>query len=285
MLTDRDVAILEALNNYRYMRTGQIHRLLFSGNSSMQSARRRLKYLYHHKFVGRVVPYVQIGSGMPETAYFLDRAGVDYLKGLDRPVKLWRKASKVKHQFLQHAIDLSEFRLSLETALTGHQHLSLDTFIADFEVKSETKGRELYKLYSELIHSSNRQSYVIYPDALVILKWEDDNSSEKSLYFVEIDRGTEGLERIREKVIGYSLYANQGIYKKYGNFSSKNPFRVLFQTNSEKRVKNIRAALVDQENSSLVWVTDNSKVNPDSLLYNPIWIDSENNLKSLLKRN
>lgn len=249
----------------------------------MQSARRRLKYLYHHKFVGRVVPYVQIGSGMPETAYLLDREGVGYLKGLNRPVRLWKKASRVKHHFLQHALYLSEFRLVLEIALRDQRNLHLDTFIADFEIKSETKGRERYKLYSELIHSGNRQSYVVYPDALIILEWSDGTSSEKSLYFVEIDRGTEGLERIRDKVIGYSLYAKQKMFEKYGKFNPKYPFRVLIQTSSEKRAKNIRTALVDQENSSLIWVTDNSKISSESILNKPVWIDYQNNYKSLLK--
>lgn len=282
-LTDRDLAIFEALNRYRYLKTSQIHRLIFSENNSMQSVRRRLKYLYHHKYMERVVPYIQIGSGMPETAYFLDREGVDHLNRKDTPARLWRKASKVKLQFLQHALDLSEFRLNLETSLQGHKNLSIDKFVADFEIKSEAKGKDRYKLYSELIHNTNRKSYVVCPDALIVLKWEDENSTEKSLYFVEIDRGTEGLERIRDKIIGYSLYAKKMMYKNYVLLNQKNPFKVLIQTNSERRAKNIRATLVDQENSSLVWVSDKEKVTSESLLYNPIWLDFENNLRSIIK--
>ena len=32
-MTDRDIEILQALNRYRYLRTGQIHELLFGENS------------------------------------------------------------------------------------------------------------------------------------------------------------------------------------------------------------------------------------------------------------
>jgi len=74
-ITDRDLEILRALNRYRYMRTGQVHQLLFSENGTQQSVRRRLRALFQNRYIARAQPYVQVGKPAPEIAYFLDRKG------------------------------------------------------------------------------------------------------------------------------------------------------------------------------------------------------------------
>ena len=280
-LTDRDIGILESLDRYRYLRTGQIHRLHFSENGTMQSARRRLKYLYREKMVGRVIPYVQLGQGTPETAYFLDRAGEDYLRQeKDHVPRLWRRSKRVKHQFLQHALDLSEFRLLWESGVSQIDKLSMESFVADFEIKSKSnKGLDKYELYNKYYHPVNAKPYIVYPDAKIILKWKGDKQDYYKLYFVEIDRGTEELERIRDKVVGYNLC---NLRKTYFN-EQVNNFRVLIQATSEKRAKNIRAALTDMEGSSLVMVTDKNKVSSESILQHPIWLDLENKSQRLVR--
>lgn len=282
-LTNRDIEVLKTLDKYRYLRTSQIHRLHFPENGTMQSARRRLKYLYNHRYVGRVIPYVQLGQGTPETAYFLDRAGEKYLKDEEgHTPRLWRRSKRVKHQFLQHALDLSEFRLLWELGVNQIDRLSMESFVADFEIKSKSssnKGLDKYELYSKHYHPLNGKPYIVYPDAKIILKWKGDKQDYYKLYFVEIDRDTEGLERIRDKVIGYNLCHSQKTY-----FNEKiNSFRVLIQTNSEKRAKNIRAALTDMEGSSLVWVTDREKAASKNILSSSIWSNFENQSDRLIR--
>lgn len=284
ILTDRDMEILNALNEYRYLKTSQIHRLVFPDNTSNQSTRRRLKYLYHHHYIGRITPYVQLGKPAPEIAYHLDKEGIHALKQHGQVVRLSKKVSKVKHQFLQHALDLSDFRIRLVKALEKTQGIELEQFIPDFETKANTDksvGRKRYKLYADIAHHVNRKTYVVYPDALIHLMAEGKLQNHNMLYFLEIDRGTEGLERIREKLIGYNLYLNQNIYKKYGDFQG---FKVLIQTSSPKRANNIRNALLDQAGADMVLVTDIAQVNEETLLHDDIWVDHEGNKKSLLKK-
>lgn len=282
-LTERDVEILKAVNRYRYMRTSQVWHLIFPENTTNQAAARRLKYLYHNGFFGRVQPLIQPGHGSGEMAYYLDKAGQDLLRDHEEDVFQYGKSGQVKRAFLQHALDLSEFRLCLETALQGNEIVELHRFTCDFEVKGHTDravGNRRYKLYHEVIHPLTRERFVVYPDGLIILKGKGKYEQFQKLYFLEIDRGTEGLSRIRDKVIGYNLYLREEVYKKFGEFDD---FKVLLQTSSPKRAKNIRRCLVDQEGTDFVWITSMEQVNRDSILTSPIWMDHRQEAKALLK--
>ena len=88
-------------------------------NKSIQSTRRRLKYLFHEGFLGRISPFIQVGQGSAETAYYLDKAGINFLQEYEE-VFVYSESGQVKHHFLNHALDLSEFRVNFEIALKNH---------------------------------------------------------------------------------------------------------------------------------------------------------------------
>jgi len=283
VLTDRDLEILKAVNRYRYLRTGQIKRLVFPGNTTEQSARRRLKYLFHNGYLGRVMPFVRIGEGSSETAYYLDKAGRDVLQQAGEEVGAYAFGGQVKHQFLDHALDISEFRVHLELALADHPVVEIHRFTADFEVKAHTTGaigKKRYKLFDEVAHPVSKESYVVYPDALITLKGKGSLEQFQRLYFVEIDRGTEGLNVIKDKIIGYSLYLKQNVFAKFGKFKA---FVVLLQTNSRKRAENIRHFLTGVDGAELVWVTDANQVTQETIATAPIWQDHERKARAILK--
>lgn len=283
VLTDRDVEILQALNRCRYLRTNQIKRLVFSENKTLQSTRRRLKYLFHNKFVGRVMPFIQVGHGGAETAYYLDRLGIELLKEYEEPIYSYSRKNQVRHQFLNHALDLSEFRINMEIALKDHPIVEIHRFTCDFELKEHTAkvtGRNIFKLYDQITHPVNRQNYVVYPDALIVLKGKGEYEQFRKMFFLEVDRGTEQLSIIRDKVIGYNLYHKNKIFNKFGKADS---FTVLFQTSSEKRANNIRKYLTDQEGTELVWITNVQQVDEKSIVSAPIWQDYQLERKAILK--
>jgi len=282
-MTDRDVEMLKTIERFRYIRTGQLHRLHFPKGSTQQGIRRRLKYLFHNRYVGRVEPFVQIGKGSGETAYHIEKEGVKFLKELGVETTYYRKANQVKHQFLHHALDISEFRVNFELALRDHAVVALHRFTTDFELKAHTDaavGRRRYKLYDEIVHPVNKQSYTVYPDALIILRGKGEYAKFQKLYFLELDRSTEGLRVIQDKVIGYNLYRRENVFKKFGAFED---FKVLFQAPSEKRSQNIRKSLTDLDGSEFVWTTSAAQITEDSVLESPIWTDHQLVLQSLLK--
>ena len=283
--TSRDIEILKALNEFRYLKTGQIKRLIFSDNGSMQSTTRRLKYLYHHNYISRLHAYVSPGKGSQETTHYLGNEGIKTLQALGESVRIYKKNSKAKYMFLQHACDLSEFRLLLTLALKANSDISLDQFIADFEMKAGTDkriGNNRYKLFSKHIHPANKQSYKVYPDGLIHLSTIVNDKKYNQLYFLEIDRGTEGLQVIRDKITGYNIYLKQEIYKKFGNFQG---FKVLIQTSSKKRATNIQNTLIDHEGAHFVLVTAVQNVNEKTILNEQIWSNHLGEKKSVLKRN
>lgn len=283
VLTDRDIEILKAVNRCRYLKTSQIKKLVFADNKTIQPTRRRLKYLYHNKFLDRVVPFVQIGKGEAETAYFLDKEGTELLKDSEEEIYVYSKTGQVKHHFLSHALGISEFRINLEIALKNHTVIDLKRFTADFEIKAHTKeavGKKIYKLFDEVTHPINKGRYIVYPDALIVFQGKGKYSEYQKLFFLEIDRGTEGLSRIQNKIVGYHIYFQQKIFTKFGKFKD---FTILLQTNSTKRAQNIRKSLTDLNGTQFLWITTHNKANEKTILHNPIWQDHELNMRSLLK--
>ena len=287
-LTDRDYEVLKAVNRYRYLRTGQIKRLLFSEASTPQTTRRRLKNLADpgFRYLGKIEPYVQIGQGNAESAWYLDRGGEELLRACEVPLASYsrRKSGQVKHHFLAHALELSEFRVKLELALRDYPFVELGRFVADFELKEHTGkavGMSAYRLYKELRHPADRsRTYVVYPDALIILRGTGEYRSFQRLYFAEIDRGSETLSVLRDKVIGYSLFRSEGIFRKFGKFDR---FRVLFLTTSPARAENIRKEITGTDGSDLVLISDTSKVTESTILTQPVWKDAGGNPTAWLR--
>lgn len=284
--TQRDFEILKAVNRCRYLTVSLIKKLVFPENQSKQSTQRRLKYLFHNGYLNRIKPITPDRKGDGEYVYVLDKKGMDLLEAYDIDLLPYAKRKPAKHQFINHVIDLSRFRIDLELALAANPIIELKRFVCDFELKSFTQnltGRWIYKLYDEVKHPTFKEAtFAVFPDALIILggKVGTDYAKFQQLYFLEVDRGTMGLGKIREKIQAYNLYREQGAFKKYGKFSD---FRVLLQSSSKKRAENIQKILLDQNGAELVWVTNFQQVNEKTILNVPIWRDSEGISQSVLK--
>lgn len=284
-LTDRDMAIIRAVNRYRYLRSGQINRLFFPGNISKQSCQKRLKYLFHNGYLDRIFPYVQLGTENKEAssdvAYRLDKKGVEYLSSIDDDVIYPTRKRRVRHEFLQHSLDLSEFRVCLELALAALSGYQLRLFVPDFLQKEGATGLtgfKRYRLYDEIRDPATGEMVVFYPDAMVVL--EAIGSEARRLYFVEIDRGTEGLQTIRRKIRAYQLYARNKLFAKFGPFQN---FAVLFQTSSERRAANMVKLIAEMDYGLQVLITHAAIVTEETVLTDPIWQQREGNSLSLIK--
>ncbi len=282
-VTERDIDILKAVNRYRYMRTGQIKRLIFPENQSSQSCQKRLKLLFHNKYLGRAHPFLQYGNEgqNSEVAYFLDQAGAKCLNENGIGLVFSRTKKRLKHNPQLHALDLAEFRVNLELALQQAESLTLRLFVPDFLLKegaTSLTGLKRYRLYEEIRDPATGQTTVFFPDAAVIL--ESPQNEAKRLFFVEIDRGTEGLETIRRKIAAYHLYATHRLYSKYGDFDR---FIVLFQTNSPRRAANMVRLINEMQCKPTTLVTDHKQVTATTLLKGDIWQTSQGKIISLIR--
>lgn len=283
VLTERDLHILDALARYRYLRTGQIARLVFPGRSTLQSARRRLKYLYHAGYVGRIQPLSQEPLGHAEMAYFLERAGAALLD--EDVLPRFSRQHHVKPMFLRHALDVSEFRLRLELAAQTLPHIDVQRVIMDHELKSHTEnavGKRRYRLFDDVLDPIGKRKLVVHPDMMFILRATTEGGKTfQRLFFVEIDRGTEGLAVIQDKLTGYALYQRERIFRKFGDFDG---FRVLIQTNADRRARNIVELVERFEGNVDAWVTSEASETHDDVLTSPSWHKpGSDQLSSILK--
>jgi hypothetical protein len=283
-ITERDIEVLRALNRCRYLRTGQVHRVAFSDNTTLQSTRRRLRLLFHNGYIGRVAPFVRAGETPAEEAFFLDKGGIEFLNAQDEDIIGGKRGAQVRPEFLHHALAVSEFRLNAEDALKSHALVELHTLVCDFAVRphmDSAKGRERHVLYKKLTDPRAATAYEFYPDLLVLMQGRGRFAERQQLLFVEVDCATMSLQRLRQKVIAYHLYREAGLFTAHG--AKLTGFTVLIQTTTPRRAENLRAELQGTLGAELVWTTDEGRVSAPTVFSAPVWKDYAGNERQVLR--
>lgn len=286
-LTNRDLGVLKAVNRYRYLRTGQIKRLLFPETATLQTTRRRLRKLSHPswRYLGRIGPEAQLGDERSEMAFFLDEPGAELLAGIGETVIPYPRARTggAGHFFLDHALGISEFRVSLELALQDETDIRLHRFVHESELKTHLRRgikKDAYKLYHRFPHPRTQREYVVHPDALIVLA-AARKQEQRRLFFLEVDRGTEPLRIIRDKVIGYHLLRESGVFRKFGDFED---FLVLTVTNSERRAGNMREALTDVPGEEDIWIAAEERITEQTVLTGAVWLAHDGQWSAVLRQ-
>lgn len=293
--TEKDLKILQYVNLFRYMKTEQVFRLIFEYEKcrTNQSTRKRLKYLYHGGYLGRVECFTSGGQGSHEIAYYLDQLGVnkliEYREEIEGNFKItpYNRPSRVKHRFLGHSLAVTDFCINLILALRHNPHLELVKLSLDFEIKSHMlKNRSYQKKDRYLLFDQIKQEdheLEIYPDILFVLQIKD--SDIRKLFFVEVDNNSERSTEIRKKALGYSAYKGENkndFLRKYGKYA-RDYHKVLFTSVSEKRSKAIQRYLEDLEGgTNFLWITNNQKLTPETLLNGKIWTNHKGETCSIL---
>jgi len=283
-MTKRDYEIIKAVNRYRFLQTFQIAKLV---SSPVQTIRRRLKLLYKSFFLNRYRPFIRVGDPKPPFAYYLGPEGARLLTERGEDVYSYPKSGKVKHQFFSHALDLSDFRLSLELAIRHHKKVGSPLFVSYFEQWREREdeaeaqtnesgqpgtttvvteqtispkasqriGYERFRIFFAF-RSQRNERVVLYPDGLFVLQVKD-KPQIKALFLLEIDRSTEGLSVIRKKLIVYSQWYKTNQFQAFGDFGrnqdgSERGFKLLIQCKSQKRVHSLVKAIKNTKRIGLL---------------------------------
>lgn len=282
-LTTRDLEIIRSVNQFRFLKPSQLQRLLFPETKQIRSVQRRLTGLFDHQYLNRIVPPLPIEGGAMEMVYYLGENGIALLEKLDVQTAPYSRNADVKSIFLDHTFEIGDFQLALTLALKNHPKTELVRFIPDYALNTRVDtatGGERYYLRDRVSEGQGRPVYIVYPDALIVLGGIGEYQKYQSLYFLEVDRSTESLDRIKEKVTGYKLYHRQGIHKRFGEFKD---FTVLFQAKSQARINNIRKHLVEVAGAELFWYTTRNQVTPETITLAPIWQNQAGEPRSILK--
>jgi len=252
ILQNRDEEIILSVYENRFLRRDQIERLFF-GNTA--SCNQRLMKLYQNKYLDRLFQPVSFGS--TQAVYGLDKRGADIVAlelGVDRSEIHWkRRDNRVEFLFLEHTLDIAEFRLSLEQAIQKDRTANILFW--------QREGKELQDRVKDPKGNSNYLP--INPDAFFGIRSQEG----KSFYFVEIDMGTESNQRFRSKITAYKQYWKTKKYQEKYNFNS---FRVLTVTTTEKRLNNLLTKTGEAGGKNMFLFTTKASINRDMIL-GDIW--------------
>ncbi|MCA9797579.1 MAG: replication-relaxation family protein, partial [Candidatus Eremiobacteraeota bacterium] len=196
MLADGDGILLQRLYALRFATSGQLAR---STGRSSQVIRRRLRKLAE---AGFTLPLAR--SPTEQAAYALAEGGFEWIAH-QRSVSVQdlpfsRKISQGKTQsfFWRHELLVGDIVIAFEQALNDHPRLGLPRVIREWEL-ADRRARAHHRRFvlSERFDVQGRP-HVHRPDACLLLEPKDAGPGIHVAAFVEADRATQPMPRIRK---------------------------------------------------------------------------------------
>lgn len=256
-LTERDINIILALEQHRFLTTD--HLLALTDGKSRQGLSRRLRELYDGGYVDR--PKTQLltmaYSEKRPMVYALGNEGADLLSNrfqMRLPDIYWtEKNRRVKEKFVEHSLGIADFLVSLEVACRAVGDIKIITKDAILAAAPERTRRKKHPFrWTTRVHwNSEWQEMAIVPDAVFGLHYQNrPDGKNKAYFFVEIDRGTMPITRrdlkqtsFARKLHSYSDTFDRKLHTE--NFGMRN-FRVLTLTTGRERVTNMQTAFQNE---------------------------------------
>jgi DNA-binding MarR family transcriptional regulator len=218
-LTQRDINILWklSLKGYRFLSCYHLSLLYFPSESACQ---KRMSQLRKAGLVQRCFTPVIYEKEKREVVYTLARKGAKELaKALNISPKGLTGSANFSSFFLEHSLRISNFMCLLEVALRKAP-AKLVSWNSEKQLRSLKLKVSSPEQYGEKIP--------IVPDGLFSIKIGERVEN----FFLEADRGTMPIPKIRKKMLGYIQLYRRGLHKEVFNLPH---FRVLMITTTEKR--------------------------------------------------
>ena len=217
--TPRDMAILMALDSYRYLDRSQLQTLFFAGPRSCQY---RLRWLVHHGLVRTWRVVMRPGRVCRASIFLLSRRGAASLaEWLDAaPAPFVRRAEHAlgRRFHLVHQLEANQFFVDLAAAGRRQSDCGLYHWVGEHGVENA------YAEGGERAPIPDGWGRLLMPnrEVLIHLEW---------------DRGTEQIRRVRAKIAAYAGYFNDR--------PAANANQVLFVAPTEERERQILGLLLD----------------------------------------
>ncbi len=245
VLTDRDMAIVAAVAQYKLLSRSQIQRLLGFGTATRVNF--RLQKLFHQGYLAR--HYLPTVKGSSQAIYTLDRLGLPVAaERLGKDTADLRRPKALHPFFLAHQLAVNDVRIAFELVARAHDDHQLLQWLPEEDA------------YDRFFFGTAWRS--LTPDAFLRYRVGRQVLSA----FVEVDRGTMPNRRFKEKVERYFAYDVSGEYGK--RYQAKH-FRILVVASSPQRLANLKetAAQVAQRYCWLTTLPETQQYGPLA----PIW--------------
>jgi len=261
-LTERDERILEAVMQYRVLTSAQIRRLFFDFTHKSSQCDARLKGLYHHGFLERhMQPTMKAGDNKP-LLYSLAQRGVRYLQEqIDAPIvplRWQRLQSNGQQLYLDHLLHLNDVRIAFTQAC------QLLNFRLEKWTLEQTIRRAVLTKQTAMPSASKVAVSAVIPDGVCTFT----TGTTTETLFIELDRGTETIEKLQMKCQNYLAEYQRGLLTKHYNV---NTLRVLVITTSMRRLQHICQKLKMMAGSEHFAFTCKFWATPENVFTSPIW--------------
>jgi len=185
-LTERDIAILQALDSYRYLNRHQIQTLFFQGPRSCQY---RLKWLVEHGLVNAWRAVIRPGHVRSASIFLLSSRGASALADItgDDPRQYVLRAEHAlsRHHYLVHDLEANQLFVDLARTTSTMPTLGLYHWVGEHGIR---------RAYAE------ERGPV--PDG-----WGRVLVGDRELFLhLELDRGSEQTRRLHGKLAAYVSY-------------------------------------------------------------------------------
>ena len=245
-ITSRDLAIVRAVYEHRLLSSDHIVGLL--GDGSRQQILRRLRLLYHGRYLDR--PRVQLADlyeqpGTRPMVYGLGDKGADLLAeqaGLKRSAVSWTAKNRaIRSRFFHHTLLVSGIMVAFEVACREAGNVRVIPWDEILAGKCPEETRDLKHPRTWRVPVPRHGSIGVTPDNIFGLEFLDRPEGQRqTFFFLEADRGTMPVLRknlkttsFYRKLVAYHATFTQSIHTKRFGFKA---FRVLTVTTGQKRV-------------------------------------------------
>lgn len=231
-LGKRDRELLKAVQQYRYLMTGQIQRLLFTDaanpSAGLRATSRTLKKLSKAGMVSslsRRIGGVRAGSG--SLIWYLTHAGERLLRLHDAKAFPVRRHFEPSPYFLAHTLAIAETALQLMEICQKHEP----------KITALQLEPECWRTYSNAGISLS-----LKPDLFAITTTEE----YEDRYFIEVDLDTESPAKIIEKCQRYHAYYRSGLEQEESEMFPLTVWIVPSTSRKEKLIRHLREAFEKQ---------------------------------------
>jgi hypothetical protein len=274
LLTARDLAVLEDVWRFRFLTTSQIETLRAYDRQeerrfvSRLTLTRRLKLLFHHRYLRRLAR--PLAEGSREPVYVLDAEGARLLSLRHGEVKACPPSRLPRLVALDHLLDIVQMRLSLEAGVQRETGARQENGSGMPTVEWLAGERVRFRVGLEEM-GRRKQAVSIVPDGAAIVRL----GGTRHYAFIEVDRGTEPQRTLAAKGRAYLAYWEGGGFAQDFSVPRGLGFRVLFVVPTARRAQLILKAIGGLSGPrQLFRVTLTEHITPGCVL-GTVWWDGE----------
>lgn len=244
-LGERDRQLLGVVQQYHYLMTGQIGRLLFTDaanpSAGLRAASRNLKKLYEFGLINRLSRRIGgVRAGSSSLIWYLTHAGERLLRLNNHGTHPIRRFFEPSAHYLAHSLAVAETAIQFIEICRDHEP----------QITAMQLEPECWRTYSSV-----GVSLSLKPDLYVAATTEE----YEDRYFIEVDLDTESPAKIIEKCRKYHAYYRSGLEQEESEMFPLTVWIVPDIARKEKLIRRLREAFDKQAKLFAVIACDELK--------------------------